>query len=182
VAVPEALETEAYRIRELKRMNARLPTIIGLWRPVSTCVSRWMHSARHFEHIGTVHAHPCAGDDFKHGQLVWGAPDGEFPMAVCWDWAEVRAGIVALANPMTVFSNVRLLAEDGAPLSHSQTLLELNGVIHELDWQRRLCEELSFRRRRASAVPAGMKPSCRTDTLRDRSLRVPASPNMVRAS
>jgi hypothetical protein len=163
-------------------MNARLPTIIGLWRPVSTCVSRWMHNARHFEHIGTVHAHPSAGGDLKHGQLVWGAPDGEFPMAVCWDWAEVRVGIVALANPMTVFSNVRLLAEDGAPLSNSQTLLELNGVIHELDWQRQLCEELSFRRRRANTVSTGVKPSCRTGSLRQRSTHAPSSLGMVHAS
>jgi hypothetical protein len=164
-------------------MNARLPTIIGLWRPVSTCVSRWTHNVRLFEHIGTVHAHATACEDLKRGQVVWGVPDGDFPVAVCWDWAEVRVGIVALANPMTVFSNVRLLAEDGAPLSQSQTLLELNGVIHELDWQRRLCEELSFRRRRTS-VPVGMKPSCRTGTssLRQRSVRAPSVMGMSRAS
>lgn len=151
-------------------MNARLPTLIGLWRPVSTCVSRWMCEVRRFEHIGTVQAHPSASDDYdcKHGQVVWGVPGGDLPVAVCWDWAEVRAGVVALANPMTVFSNVRLLAEDGAPLSHGQTLLELNGVIHELDWQRQLCEELSFRRRRAAAVQTMVKRSSRVGALRQR--------------
>ncbi len=153
-------------------MNARLPTTIGLWRPVSTYVSRWVHAVRRFEHIGTVQAHPSATDDYdcKHGQVVWGVPSGDLPVAVCWDWAEVRAGVVALANPMTVFSNVRLLAEDGAPLSHGQMLLELNGVIHELDWQRQLCEELSFRRQRANAVQAVMKRSSHVGALRQRGI------------
>lgn len=151
-------------------MNARLPTIIGLWRPVSTCVSRWTRDARHFQHIRTVHGHPTADTDCKHGQVVWGVPDGEAPMAVCWDWAEVRTGVVALANPMTVFSNVRLLAEDGAPLTYGQMLLELNGVIHELNWQRQLCEELSFRRRRSDAVQAALKQGERVGSLRRRSV------------
>jgi hypothetical protein len=143
-----------------------------------------MHEIHRFEHIGTVQAHPSAGDDYdcKHGQVVWGVPSGDLPVAVCWDWAEVRAGVVALANPMTVFSNVRLLAEDGAPLSHGQTLLELNGVIHELDWQRQLCEELSFRRRRTNAVSAGLKPSCRASSLGQRGVRASSSLGIVRAS
>lgn len=156
-------------------MNARLPTIIDLWRPVSTCVSRWVDSARQFEHIGTVHAHPCASDDFKCGQVVWGVPGGTSPVAICWDWAEVRVGVVALSNPMTVFSNVRLVAEDGAPLSHGQTLLQLNGVIHELNWQRQLCEELSFRRHRMVAAPASLaRQDGRLSALRARSIRTPS--------
>lgn len=154
-------------------MNARLPTIIGLWQPVFTCVSRWVESVREFEHIGTVHAHPAA-DDFKSGQVVWGMPGGTSPVAICWDWAEVRVGVVALSNPMTVFSNVRLVAEDGAPLSHGQTILQLNGVIHELNWQRQVCEELSFRRRRTVAASAGLiRQDGRLTALRTRSLRTP---------
>ncbi|MEK8033575.1 hypothetical protein AACH06_22365 [Ideonella sp. DXS29W] len=168
VATPEALETQAYRNRELQRMNARLPTIIGLWRPVSTCVSRWAHDVRQFRHIGTVLAQPTIDDDCKRGQVVWGVPDTDCPLALCWDWAEVRVGVVALANPMTVFSNVRLLAEDGAPLSHGQTLLELNGVIHELNWQRQLCDELSFRRCRASNQRQTVRQS-RVNAVRSRS-------------
>jgi hypothetical protein len=163
-------------------MNARLPTIIGLWRPVSTCVSRWVDNARHFEHIGTVHAHPSTVDDLKHGQVVWGVPSGSSPVAVCWDWAEIRVGVVALSNPMTVFSNVTLLAEDGAPLTAGQTLLQLNGVIHELDWQRQLCEELSFRRRRANAVQAGVRPSSRGNTVLQRGSRSSSTLGMAGAS
>ena len=147
-------------------MNARLPTIIGLWRPVPAYVSRWTRDVRRFQHIGTVRANPDVGGACKHGQVVWGDPTGDLPVAVCWDWAEVRIGVVALANPMTVFSNVRLLAEDGAPLSHGQTLLELNGAIHELDWQRQICEELSFRRQRTISASASMNATNRPRMLR----------------
>jgi hypothetical protein len=55
-------------------------------------------------------------------------------MGLAWDWCEVRH-VIALADPMTVLSNVQLTADDGQRLPRSQELLYLNNAIHELCWQ-----------------------------------------------
>jgi hypothetical protein len=74
---------------------------------------------------------------------VWGAYIDARDFVLCWDWAEIGPGIVALARPLEVFSNVALVSPGGEPLSSRATLLELNSAVHQLDWQRSVCESMT---------------------------------------
>lgn len=63
-------------------------------------------------------------------------------MTIRFEWAEIRLGVLALANPMGIVSNVRLATDEGDLLSPSQVLLELNGTVHDLAWQPVVAGEL----------------------------------------
>ncbi|MDQ2736026.1 MAG: hypothetical protein M3Y55_13795, partial [Pseudomonadota bacterium] len=56
-----------------------------------------------------------------------------------WDWREVRPGVVALSDPMTVLSNIVLLGEEGRPVDSFKRILHLNNVIFSLPWQAKAC-------------------------------------------
>ena len=133
-------------------MQVNLSTIIGQWRPIAARLTEWNRAVPHFEHLSTVHSPEVDDDGCRHGHVIWGSLLGACPMGMCWEWAEVRLGVVAIFNPMNVLSNVRLLSEDGRPFSQGQTVLVFNSVVHEVDWQSGVCEELAFRRRSGKSV------------------------------
>ncbi|HEV8691878.1 MAG TPA: hypothetical protein VGQ91_16365 [Ideonella sp.] len=99
-----------------------------------------------------MHSPDVDDDGCRHGHVIWGSLLGASPMAMCWEWAEVKLGVVAIFNPMNVLSNVRLLSEDGRPFSYGQMVLVFNAVVHEVDWQSGVCEELAFRRLSGKSV------------------------------
>jgi hypothetical protein len=88
----------------------------------------------HFVHLGTrvFHAgdsnHPC-------GQTVWGNPSADPAAGVAWDWVEVQEGVVAMADPMALVTNLQLTDSNGAVLPTLQAALHLNGLVHMLPWQ-----------------------------------------------
>jgi hypothetical protein len=47
----------------------------------------------------------------------------------------VRRGIPALADPLSISSNVQFLDADGAPLEPRRQVLHLNMLVHNLPWQ-----------------------------------------------
>lgn len=140
-------------------MQVNLSTIIGQWRPIAARLAEWNRAVPSFEHLHTTQCRECDDDGFPHGHVVWGTLRGATPMALCWEWAEVRLGVVAIFNPMNVLSNVRLVSESGQPLALGQTLLAFNSVVHEIDWQSRVCDELRFRRLGQSVIPMTRRPA-----------------------
>lgn len=89
----------------------------------------------HFVHLGTrvLNAgdadHPCTG------QTVWGIPSMERAAGVAWDWVEVQEGVVAMADPMGLVTNLQLTDERGEILPVTKAALHLNGLVHALPWQ-----------------------------------------------
>lgn len=89
----------------------------------------------HLVHLGTSvltqrdHGCPCSG------QTIWGAPSTERSAGVAWDWIELRQGVVALADPFGLVTNLRLLDAEGHELSATQTAVHLNELVHTLPWQ-----------------------------------------------
>jgi hypothetical protein len=61
-------------------------------------------------------------------------------VGIAWDWAEVRASVVAVADPMQVLSNMILVDDVGAVMTRSKAVLHLNSVIHFVEWQARLLD------------------------------------------
>ena len=86
-----------------------------------------------FLHLGTRVTY--AGDPVCSGQTLWGDPDGEQAAGLAWDWIELTQGVVAMADPMAVITNVRLLGPGGAVLTAIEAAPHLNELVHALPWQ-----------------------------------------------
>ena len=157
-------------------MQVNLSTIIGQWRPIAARLTEWNRAVPCFEHLSTMHSPDVDDDGCRRGHVIWGNLLGASPMALCWEWAEVKLGVVAIFNPMNVLSNVRLLSEDGRPFSDGQMVLVFNSVVHEVDWQSGVCEEIAFRRMSAkSVIPMTRRARRAGDGLREqRAARSPA--------
>jgi len=69
------------------------------------------------------------------GQTVWAAKsvDGEAGMA--WDWVQLSRGVVAIADPMSVVTNVRLIGDEGEVLTAHAAARYLNEMVRALPWQ-----------------------------------------------
>jgi hypothetical protein len=69
------------------------------------------------------------------GQTLWGETDDERTAAVAWDWVEIGDGIVAMADPLGLISNLRFLNASGDPLPQEETAMRLHQMVHGLPWQ-----------------------------------------------
>ena len=88
-----------------------------------------------FHHLGTRIT--FSGDPLgpPAGQTIWAgsAADGEAGMA--WDWVLITRGVVAMADPMSVITNLRLVGEQGEVLTAQQSARFLNEIVRALPWQ-----------------------------------------------
>ena len=69
------------------------------------------------------------------GQTVWASHADSGEAGVAWDWVLVSRGIVAMADPMAVVTNLRLLGSEGEVLTAWQSARFLNEIVHALPWQ-----------------------------------------------
>jgi hypothetical protein len=86
-------------------------------------------------HLGTRVTNP--GDQVSRtaGQTIWAAPAANSQAGMAWDWIQLSAGVVAMADPLSVVTNLRLVSPDGNLLSSLESLRHLNEVVRELAWQ-----------------------------------------------
>lgn len=88
----------------------------------------------HFVHLGT-RVFTQGDNDQPCGQTVWGNPSADPAAGVAWDWVEVQEGVVAMADPMGLVTNLQLTDSNGTILPSTQAALHLNGLVHMLPWQ-----------------------------------------------
>jgi hypothetical protein len=69
------------------------------------------------------------------GQTVWAATASSGQAGMAWDWIQLSRGVVAMADPLSVITNLRLVDSDGAVLSQIESLRHLNEIVHTLAWQ-----------------------------------------------
>ena len=69
------------------------------------------------------------------GQTLWGGSLDDGDAGVAWDWVQISRGVVALADPMSVVTNLRLVGDEGEVLTALQASRYLNALVHELPWQ-----------------------------------------------
>jgi hypothetical protein len=79
----------------------------------------------------------------RRGQTIWWANIEEGDGAIAWDWVEVRSGLIAMLDPMTVISNIdidldqfgdtEIEATNGGLTDHR--MIVLNQWVHEIQWQ-----------------------------------------------
>jgi hypothetical protein len=86
-------------------------------------------------HLGTRVTNP--GDQISRtaGQTIWATAFGDGQAGMAWDWIQLSRGVVAMADPLSVVTNLRLVNPDGDVLTPLESLRRLNEVVHTLRWQ-----------------------------------------------
>lgn len=69
------------------------------------------------------------------GQTVWAGPLADGEVGVAWDWVQVARGVVAMADPMCVVTNLRLLGPQGEVLTAWEAARYLSQIVYGLPWQ-----------------------------------------------
>lgn len=72
---------------------------------------------------------PCTG------QTLWGDASDNNPAGIAWDWVEIQDGVVAMADPFGMITNLRLLDAHGALFDDGQITVQLHQMVHTLPWQ-----------------------------------------------
>lgn len=98
-----------------------------------------------FEHLDTRIT--LAGDapGSAVGQTVWAASAEAGDAGMAWDWVLMTRGVVAMADPMAVVTNLRLIGSEGEVLTAHQAACFLNELVRALPWQREVRRALSGR-------------------------------------
>jgi hypothetical protein len=86
-------------------------------------------------HLGTHVVSP--GDDSQPctGHTLWGSGSDSGAAAVAWDWVRLCPGVVALADPLGLITNLHFVDDHGDPLPSIQAALRLNQLVRSLPWQ-----------------------------------------------
>lgn len=87
------------------------------------------------QHLGTSVTLVKAHSSRSAGQTVWGRTDGDNPAGVAWDWVQIDSDVVAMADPMSVVTNLRLIGDEGEVLTALESARFLNRIVHALPWQ-----------------------------------------------
>jgi hypothetical protein len=91
-----------------------------------------------FHHIGTQITSGGSARQPSLGQTLWASAGeageaGEVGMA--WDWVQLPRGVLALADPMAVVTNLRLVGQAGQVLDPYESALHINVIVQGLPWQ-----------------------------------------------
>ena len=72
---------------------------------------------------------PCAGS------TVWvGSVDGAYA-GLAWEWVEFRPGVLMLADPNSIITNLRVTDGVGHDCDTLTATVSLNRILHHLAWQ-----------------------------------------------
>ena len=107
--------------------------IVCAWPPVL-----WQAGSEarlHLIHLGTRVLNPGDDDSPCSGQTLWGETSEERAAGVAWDWVELQQGVVAMADPLGLITNLRLLNARGEALSTLEVAMQLHRLVHALPWQ-----------------------------------------------
>lgn len=88
-----------------------------------------------FHHLGTRVSTGGDAPGCVAGQTVWTARAADGDAGMAWDWIEITRGVVAIADPLSVVTNVRLVNDEGEVLTALQAARFLNEMVHALPWQ-----------------------------------------------
>jgi len=104
-----------------------MPTV--LWR------TPWR--GLHFEHVSTT----VTGQlDALKGDTVWVAANGS--IAIGFEWVQVVRTVVALADPMSIASNLAPVDDGDSMVGESRRAMLLNRLVHEMPWQQVVAEHV----------------------------------------
>ncbi|MDH4061800.1 MAG: hypothetical protein OEU94_13390, partial [Aquincola sp.] len=89
----------------------------------------------HFHHLDTQ-VFPITDEDAPvSGQTVWRGAGADGDVGVAWDWVMLSRDVVAMADPMCVVTNLRLLGDGGEVLTSWESARHLSRIVYGLPWQ-----------------------------------------------
>ena len=115
------------------KSHACPPWTVRAWPPLLWQVDK-LQPLR-LRHLGTRVTNPGDQVSRTSGQTIWATAAAEGQAGMAWDWIQMPAGVVAMADPLSVVTNLRLVNPDGDALSLLESLRHLNEVVHALPWQ-----------------------------------------------
>lgn len=111
------------------------------WELIAWPEVRWMPPADpegwpRFHHMGTTIRETPDDIGRRVGDTVWVTRvQGGERIGVTWEWVEVQPGVLAIRDPNGVYSNARLLRDDGGECDELHAITLLNLLAHRTDWQ-----------------------------------------------
>ncbi len=118
---------------DTSHMTPTTPWSIRAWPPVLWQAGR--ESQLRFQHLSTRVTLPGDRISRTAGQTIWGGQSDEGEAGVAWDWVQISGDVVAMADPMSVVTNLRLLGQEGEVLTALESVRFLNEIVHALPWQ-----------------------------------------------
>jgi hypothetical protein len=114
-------------------MSATPAWMVCSWPPLLWQAAHAAHL--HLAHISTQILIPGNPAQPSCGQTMWGAAADAGEAGVAWDWVLLPQGIVTMADPLGVISNLRLLGDHGEELTAWEAARHLCEIVHGLPWQ-----------------------------------------------
>ena len=114
-------------------MTPTTPWSIRAWPPILWQAGR--ESQLRLQHLGTRVTPPGDRSSRTAGQTLWGGLSEEGEAGVAWDWVQIAGDVVAMADPMSVVTNLRLVGHEGEVLTALESARFLNEIVHALPWQ-----------------------------------------------
>jgi hypothetical protein len=110
-----------------------MPWSIRAWPPLLWQAEGASHLQ--FNHLDTQVFPTSEVDAPVSGQTVWSGAAADAEVGVAWDWVMVSRDVVAMADPMSVVSNLRLLGPQGEVLTAWESARHLSQIVYGLPWQ-----------------------------------------------
>ena len=118
-------------------MNSMLqqcpPWTLRAWPPLLWQLGKQI--PRRLQHLGTQITNPGNATFRTVGQTLWAWHGDEGDVGMAWDWIQLTRGVVAMADPMAVITNLRLVGDEGEELSALESARHFNWIVHGLPWQ-----------------------------------------------
>lgn len=109
------------------------PWIVYSWPPLLWQASRSPHL--HLNHVGTSIVTHGSASSPSAGQTLWTCAGASSSGGVAWDWVEMQDGVVAMADPMALVTNLKFVDDDGEAIDSFEATLRLHHLVHSLPWQ-----------------------------------------------
>ena len=88
-----------------------------------------------FNHLDTQVFNTGGDGAPSSGQTIWVGPLADGEAGVAWDWVQLAQGVVAMADPMCVVTNLRLIGAQGEVLTSWEAARHLSQIVYGLPWQ-----------------------------------------------
>jgi hypothetical protein len=129
----------------LNTAMSHMPTMSPPWALYSWPVVFWQAEVKkrpRFIHLSTKVTSGRTSPMLCCGTTLWGQFSKEGDAGLAWEWVEIAQGVVAMADPMSLSTNLRLLAVNGDLLSSTLASQHFNRYVHRLPWQREVYRAL----------------------------------------
>jgi hypothetical protein len=120
-------------MQHVRDMTMPPPWALYSW-PAVFCQAAAQQQLR-FVHLGTRIATVGERGNPPSGQTIWGECTSDADAGLAWDWVDIGNGVLAMADPMCVVTNLRLLGSQGEVMTARESALHFSRLVRQLPWQ-----------------------------------------------